>query len=74
MPNSAKYFGTRGLVKVSGTVDGHPFGGPWWRWEMAGHQLPIKADVREAVTSHGATPSPFGSINDFNNLTKIAIP
>jgi hypothetical protein len=47
--DAAQLFGTRGLVKIRGTIDGEPFDGALMAQGDGTHRLPVKAKLRKTI-------------------------
>jgi hypothetical protein len=50
MDDAAELFGTRGLVKIRGAIDGEPFTGALMAQGDGTHRLPVRATLRKAIS------------------------
>jgi hypothetical protein len=48
-PESQSFFGTKGVVKVIGTIDGHPLRATFMAMGNGKQMLPIKAETRKLI-------------------------
>ena len=49
MDDAAELFGTRGLVKIRGAIDGRAFTGALMAQGDGTHRLPVKAALRKTI-------------------------
>ena len=52
MDDVLELFGTRGLVKIRGTIDGEPFAGALMAQGDGTHRLPVRASLRRTIGKH----------------------